>query len=266
MGSYYQKKQGNKELNDSISSNDEEHAPERLLDLDVPQNYRKEEGMLDPSLFIIVSGGEVREKDYFSFFDNKIYSFPRIIIEFVSKNPEGEGGLDVNKLIKVALQIKKEKEESKGDDILDSINVVTDVDHFYSQIIANLPECNKNNISLIISNPCFEIWLYYTYYQDTPDFKIPQNKKKISSEFKTYLGNKHRGGVDPRKAPLNIDQAINNSSTNYSIDTNGIPVLFSTQMHFLASKLYELTKEEIIKIKKEKEQQKRNYISRNKEL
>lgn len=258
MSNIYQKNTGDKELRDAIKLVSSSLQNESIS-IEVPESYRKKDGALDPSLFIIVSGGEVRERDYFSFFKNKTYSFPRIVVEFITKDSGGTGGLDVDKLVEVALEIKNKKEGSKSDDILDSINIVTDVDHFYSRIVANIPVCIENKIETIISNPCFEIWLYYTYYNSTPDFIVPKDELKISSQFKTYLGNKHKGGVDPRKAPFELANAIENSNNNFTLDKNGIPKLFSTQMHLLALKLYDLTKDDIEREKKALEQKRKLY-------
>ncbi len=255
--SYYEKSSGKKELR-QVKKPELKNKVEDAhnFNFNVSEAYQKKEGTLDPSLFIIVSGGEKREKDYFCFFEKRNKNFPRIRIEFIAKDDKGIGGLDVNKLVEVAFKVKAEKEKSKSNDILDSINVVTDLDHFYTQIKANLEKCQKHNINLIISNPCFEIWLYYSYYEDIPDFEIPENELKISSEFKTYLGNKHKGGIDPRKAPLEIENAIKNSQKNFKLDANNIPKPFSTQMHILATEMYKLTAKEI-KTEKQKFAQKK---------
>ena len=228
------------------------------------EEYQKTDGKLDPSLFVIVSGGEEREKDYFMFFQNKTTHFPRIEIEFISEDATGITGLDVNNLVKRALEIKKLKEESKGDDILDSINLVTDVDHFYSQIKNNISICEEENLNLVISNPCFEVWLYYTYFSDKPDYNLPDNPLKISSGFKTYLGEKVKGGVNPHKDALEIEKAIKHSENNYEEDEHQIPKLFSTQMHLLASKLFDLSREEIIEYKKIAEERKLKYLNKGK--
>ena len=260
MSTSYQKKQGTKELRDVVSSNEGVSAPVGKIDVNVSNSYKKDEhGSLDPSLFIIISGGEVRERDYFSFFHNNIHCFPRIVVEFISKDANNIGGLDVDKLVELALVLKTEKENSKAEDILDSINIVSDVDHFYSQLKKNIPICTENDLDLIISNPCFELWLYYSYYEGLPDFIIPDDKLKISTQFKTYLGEKHKGGVDPRKAPFELTKAIQNSASNYLLDKNGIPEIFSTQMHILASKLLELTHEEIAKLQEIKRKERRKY-------
>lgn len=272
MNHKYTKGEKRKEFRDAISSlkvsvNQNETFEEKNLSekFNLSDKYTKTDGNLDPSLFIIVSGGEEREKDYFSFFEVKKYSFPRIKIEFVSKDENGIGGLDVDSLVKVSLNIKKEKEKSKGGDIIDSINIVTDVDHFYPQLEKNMSKCESENLNLIISNPCFEIWLYYTHIKNKPvDFEIPKKELKISSKFKTYLDTKIKGGADPRKAPLKIKTAIENSLENYSEDKNKIPEIFSTNMHILAAKLYELTKEEIEIVAKKNEERKQKYMKNKK--
>ena len=62
-------------------------------------------------------------------------------------------------LVDAAIDTKKQLDESKDSDLIDSINLVTDVDEFYDQIILRNPDCEKNHLNLVISNPCFELWL-----------------------------------------------------------------------------------------------------------
>lgn len=264
MANDYTKPDGNSPLRENIPTKLPELriAKDSFSKRDIPLGYQKLEGKLDPSLFVIVSGGEKREKDYFSFFENTS-TFPRIKIEYISKNVDGREGLDVDELVPISIRIKKEKEESKGNDIIDSINIVTDVDHFYSQILRNIPICEAEKINLVISNPCFEIWLYYTYFRTKPDYEIPENKLKISSGFKTYLNKKIKGGVKPKQAPFDLENAIANSKSNYSIDENKIPGIFSTQMHILGEKLYALTKEEIQRKKIAEEKRVKTFLSKN---
>ena len=46
---------------------------------------------------------------------------------------------------------------------------------------------------------------------------------------------------------MKLKMLCKNSNQNYFEDDNKIPKLFSTQMHFLAEKLFELTKSDIQK-------------------
>ena len=51
---------------------------------DVEDNYKKKEGLLSPkSFFVIISGGEKRERQYFQLFSN-IDNFGRIKIQFLA--------------------------------------------------------------------------------------------------------------------------------------------------------------------------------------
>ena len=199
-------------------------------------NYKKEEGVFLPiSFFVIVSGGEIREKNYFHKIRNKD-KYRRIKIEFITDptqlNPDG--------MLETAL-CKQERYESSHTDTPDKIFIVSDVDHFYNDLLRIKPECEKADISLIINNPCFEIWLYYGKINSKPiDFVIPDDKLKISQLFKTYLGTKVTGGVNPIKAIYDISVAIKNAKDNYKEDTKSIPKLFSTNMFLLAEDIMPL--------------------------
>ena len=212
--------------------------------------YRKEEGVRIPFTFIvIVSGGEVRERNYFKKISDYTL-FNRIKIEFVADpsklNPAG--------LLETAKD-KQDHYKSSTDDP-DDIFIVSDVDHFMGELLRIKPECEKLEISLIISNSCFEVWLYYGKRKDKPlDFKTPDDPLKTSQSFKKYLNEKIKGGVDPRKAIFDICENIQNAEANYEEDSKGIPILFSTNMFMLAKKILPFIEEELIREREKGEQQ-----------
>jgi hypothetical protein len=215
---------------------------------DAGRNYRKEDGKLLPkSFFVIVSGGEKTERNYFKMISNHD-KFQRIKIEFIADpqqlNPDG--------LLETA-KYKQKNYQSSQENEPDKIFIVSDVDHFMNELLRIKPECEKLNIQLIISNSCFEVWLYYGKFKNKPDdFKIPEDYLKISQSFKTYLGNKVKGGLDARKAILDISTNIQNAEINCHEDNNGIPLLFSTNMFILAKALLPFIHEEIQKLIAEK--------------
>ena len=268
MTDHYSKQEGKRKLKAPIPKYPADKIKQaELEEKTIPSSYTKEDGFLDPSLFVIVSGGEVREKDYFDFFQRSYKAlnrpiFPRLRIKFISENTEGRGGLDVKDLVDAAINLKKHLDESKDIDIIDSINLVTDVDEFYDQIIERYPDCQENQLNLYISNPCFELWLYYSYFTEKPDYIVPEDVAKISGGFKTYLGEKKAGGVDPRKAPFEIAKAIKNSKGNFSKDKNDIPNLFSTNMFELAEKLDSLIKQDLEKYKAEMAAERKKFMSK----
>ncbi|KAA6339608.1 hypothetical protein EZS27_012458 [termite gut metagenome] len=212
--------------------------------IDAGNNYKKEEGVLPPkSFFVIVSGGEVRERDYFKIISTQD-RFRRIKIEFVADpnnlNPDG--------LLETAIY-KQEHYKTSQEDEPDRIFIVSDVDHFMNDLLRIRPICGKHGIKLIISNSCFEIWLYYGKFSEQPtDFSIPENYLKISSAFKNYLGGKVKGGVNPKYAIFDIQFAIQNARAIYQEDKNGIPLLFSTNMYLLAESLLPHIKDELSKL------------------
>lgn len=262
MSDEYSKTEGRRELRSKQFVEIDETVGEEDLVYDVPNSYTKEYGDKDPSLFIIFSGGEKREKDYFLFFERKNENkslFPRLKIVFIDRGEDEISGLSVNKLVDLALK-KKEEIYSDTEGIEDKLYIVTDVDHFYKEIVLRQKECEDNNIYLIISNPCFELWLYYCYFEDKPDFEIPYERKKISKAFKMYLGNKKKGGVNPLKAPLELESAIINSKNNYSEDKNNIPSFLSTNMYELAIEFFKLISDDLEIYKNLQAEIRRSYI------
>jgi len=211
------------------------------------EHYRKEDGVRMPYAFlVIVSGGEVRERNYFKIISNQT-KFRQVKIEFVADrnqlNPDG--------LLQTALY-KQEHYKTSQEDEPDKIFILSDVDHFTNDLLRIKPECEKLDIGLIISNSCFEVWLYYSKFSVCPtDFKTPQNPLKISQSFKTYLDKKVKGGVNPTKAIFDIIETIKNAKSNYAELPNGIPALFSTNMFILAEQLLPLIGDQLKKMRTE---------------
>lgn len=257
----YEKETGNRDLKTATEKREVVQFIDKNFNdyKSLPVDYIKNNGHFDPSLFIIISGGTVRERDYFASFKlknrkNNESIFPRIHIEFICENEKGVGGFNVNQLVDQGIEVKKKYDETKSDDLKDNIYLVTDVDEFREQLINRKADCIQNDLRLIISNPCIEIWLYYSYFEDKPiDFKVPEEVSKISNSFKTYVGEKKKGGIDPRKAPFEILSGINYSKNNFSSDDEEIPHLFSTNMFELAEEIFPLVDVEILAEKERRE-------------
>jgi hypothetical protein len=212
---------------------------------DAGENYRKEDGILSPkSFFVIVSGGEKTERLYFKIISNQD-KFERIKIEFIADakqlNPKG--------LLETAIY-KQEHYKTSQENEPDKIYIVSDVDDFMSELLEIKPNCEKFDILLIISNSCFEIWLYYAYLEQIVGFEVPENKSKISKRFRRWMPS----NINPIKAILNIEQNIKNAKIHYTEDENGIPKLFSTNMFVLAEEIFPLIDNELKKLIAENEQ------------
>ncbi len=205
----------------------------------ISEHYTKIEGKLSTRLFVIISGGTKRERQYFSILQNNQEKFNRIRLEFVS---DEASGLTTTMLLATARSIKAKLIDSISEDE-DVFYLLSDRDHYYPELCTISPICSAESFNLIISNPCFEIWLYYGYFgvKPTQNGFTNTNIHQISSEFKHYLHLKTSelgmGGADPRKAIFKIKTAIENAEKNYFVDSNGIPEVYSTNMHLLAVEL-----------------------------
>ncbi|MDR1340438.1 MAG: RloB family protein [Prevotellaceae bacterium] len=210
---------------------------------DAGTDYRKTDGFLSPkSLFVIVSGGERTERLYFKIISNQD-KFVKIRIAFIADpkrlNPKG--------LLETA-KYKQEYYRTSQENEADKIYIVSDVDDFMSELLIIKPECDTLNISLIISNSCFEIWLYYAWCNEITGFPVPANKSHISRDFRRWMPSR----INPVKAILNIEQNIKNAKEHYKEDENGIPELFSTNMFMLAEDIFPLVESELKNINAEK--------------
>lgn len=204
--------------------------------------YIKPSPTLVPKSYIVVfSVGTKREKDYFHLITRNPQLYPDIKVDFWGNDCFEPGGNP--QITKFAIGKVREYRESSSEDNPDSYWPLTDVDHFGLFLPEMKKECYGNGIELIISNSCFEVWLYYSEKSDKCiDFKVPDDNDKISSSFKTWVNVQIKGGLNPKKAILKIEQNITNAQNNYT-EENGIPTLFSTQMFRLAQKMLPYVKD-----------------------
>lgn len=201
--------------------------------------YEKTEGVLSYNIVCVISGGERKERDFLRLLikQKELHSL-RIV--FISKDGQG---LQPYQMQEKWTEIKNTKEfTASGNvyhlDAMDKVFLLTDVDEFYEQLDKILSDRNEPNTGQwIISNPCFEIWLYYCF-KNNPDKDLASIKqlsaRKRSQEMK-HLGNTVvSGGLNPLLAFENMELGIRNSIEHYAEDTKSIPVLYATQMHKMA--------------------------------
>ena len=202
-------------------------------------NYQKGDSFREPSLIFIISGGEKRERDFLKeLISGKKSSVLRAL--FLSKERQG---LLPDQMQKEWQKIRKEGKFIIDDQTyylekIDEIFLLTDVDIFYDQLQDILSsKAMDDSGRWIISNPCFEIWLYYCYKND-PNNDLncitslsPNQRSKI---LKQRCNEVVKGGLNGIRAFGYMNNGIKNSKEHYAADNNGIPVLFATQMHEMA--------------------------------
>lgn len=123
-------------------------------------------------------------------------------------------------------------------DTMDKVFLLSDVDEFYDQLVTIRKDIMaEDRGQWIVSNPCFEIWLYYCYL-DNPEADLAElNPLSVAERSKKLkaLGQKVvAGGMNPCIAFERMIIGVEHSKAHYDMDENEIPVLFATQMHELA--------------------------------
>ncbi|KFI63191.1 RloB family protein [Bifidobacterium cuniculi] len=98
--------------------------------------------------YLVVAGGEVTERQYFK----QLESVYGIVIDYRSYNESP------SKLARQAVRIRDEDRRDTDVDPYECVWVVVDVDQFTDLRDAQ-QYCRSHGIELIISNPCFEVWL-----------------------------------------------------------------------------------------------------------
>lgn len=99
--------------------------------------------------YLVVSGGAVTEKWYFK----TLASLCGVIIDYEQKN------LSPSQLAKLACRLKDEADRDGSVDSYVKVWVVVDVDAFHDHREAEKICRGRDGVELIISNPCFEVWL-----------------------------------------------------------------------------------------------------------
>ena len=203
-------------------------------------HYSKGSPVLDTRIIFILSGGSKREKDYF----RPIHNNPAIrTIKIAFRSKKGQG--------------LKPYEDRKSFHIEDDdeLYLIQDVDEFGDEIKRYIIEQNSNSrIRWIISNPAFEIWLFYHYF-DSPEMLgdcITMSERDRSNWLKEHLNKLIAGGVKTTAAFYSSEIAINNSKNRYA-EEDGMPALFSTQMHIVAEIALKIMGEEFSIIKQHRE-------------
>lgn len=204
------------------------------------RRYEKEAPSLEARKIYIFCEGRRREYDYFNYFvgmDSRINIIVHQMEEEDNTTPSG---------------VFQKAEEFAGNINLEDIDEVwlvfdRDIDKLDSrkpQIQEIRSVCSpRENWNIALSNPCFEVWLYYHSSSEVPDFA----GLGISSNWKKHLGVSISGGFDTRKHPLLIETALRNSKSVHSTDEFNEPSVCSTEVYLLAESILPLVKEKLLR-------------------
>lgn len=230
---------------DSVKVSNEDSSP---IISEIPSAYRKEEGKLSTSLVFVLSGGEKREKDFLMELIKQRY-IHSLRVAFMSEEGQGLQPYQMDERWK---EIQSAGEFKIGVQLFhlnttDKVYLLSDVDEFYDQLVKILATNSDKQLGeWIISNPCFEIWLYYCYLNN-PEKDLECLKSESirtrSKKLKSLGPELKSGGLNPCLAFERLTTGIANSREHYDVDENKIPILFATNMHKMAEYLIETMNE-----------------------
>ena len=215
--------------------------------------YEKVEPQNDAKKVYIFCEGEDREVTYFKYFQGFSSNIDIIPI------PNDKGKSDPVKLKEnaVSLFLSDRPKYRLNEEYADEIWFVIDTDRWNekNQIQQLKDFCKANNQAyngwkLAQSNPCFELWLYYHFF----DSKPKESDMKPFSGFKEYVNHQIKGGFDNRSMPIELEAAINNASKNFETH-NSQPKLLSTEVHNLGVVILPFVKIQLDKAKEMKANQ-----------
>ncbi len=205
---------------------------------------RREPERSAKSIYIFCEGKK-REYQYFRYFrgiDSRINVEVYALRQDENNSPAGLYQIALDCTVRTPDNPSPKYEFLDGDEVW----FVIDTDDWGSQI-HELRENASNYLAWHVaqSNPCFEVWLYFHYFDGTPDF---QNKENCAV-WRGFVANNLPGGFDARRHPVFIEKAISSSRAHF-IEIENSPQVGSTQVFRLAESIYAICKRNIDEILK----------------
>lgn len=131
--------------------------------------------------YLVVAGGEVTEKRYFEYCGTRY----NVDLKYMNqiRSPR--------QLAEYAVTLKDEDLRDESLDSYKAVWVVVDVDDFHDHGKAQ-KVCDDNGIGLVISNPCFEVWLI-DHVRRCPDgYTSTRDVERYAAEQKVTYGPRNK--------------------------------------------------------------------------
>lgn len=182
-------------------------------------------------IIYIFAEGVKREKQYFKFFAKIDSRIDIVVHELEQEDNNSPTGLFE------AAQLKfKSIELAENDEVW----FVIDTDAWFEKIEELREKCEPLNWKIAQSNPCFEVWLYFHFFEMPSEAWIHDCKA-----WKNFQNENISGGFDPRKHPIHIETAIYNAENQFT----NIQNVGNTEVYQLGKAIYEILKTKIDRIR-----------------
>lgn len=197
------------------------------------------------SIFIFGEGAK-REYQYFQYFRSKD---SRINIEIYpleeSENNSPAGLLEIARsaIEKTDATMNPRYDFQTGDEVWIVVDFDTDkTESRISQFQVIKEFCaGRDNWNLVISNPCFEVWLLFHVLENIESF----DNDHLSSSWKKKVPEVISGGFHSSRHPIFIEAATRNAKSNFVNIDDGMVAVGSTEVWQLGESILAILKEKI---------------------
>lgn len=204
------------------------------------RGYKREtpvELVRDYKLFAIACEGGKREPEYFRIFK---YLSNKIKVDIVEEKVSDEELLHkvgTKSAPKWVLQRAISYIEQEGLIDEDELWFVMDVDRWNTKQLREISDYCKDhpNWHFVLSNPCFEVWLYFHKKSD-----INLSMSKTCNDFKSEISTFEKGGYHPLKFISLLSDAITNAKESDSDLNHFLPKPKETKVYQLGEAIIQV--------------------------
>lgn len=200
------------------------------------QRDTPDELVRDYKLFAIACEGSVREPQYFKLFQ---YLSKKIKVDIIEEKTLENEDPNIHTKSSPKWVLDKAMSYINNNNLLedDELWFVMDVDKWsLEQLRALALYCKKHkNWNLVLSNPCFEIWLYFHKKMD-----IQSSLSTTCKEFKTEISLFDASGYDRFKYVQDVLLAVENAKKNDSDTKHYFPKPKETKVYQLVEALIKI--------------------------
>jgi len=191
-------------------------------------SYVKHPPYRDASRIVIACEGALTEPNYFKHFEA---ASPKLTVTIAGKDTDNPT-LSAPKWVLARAEAHAEK---VGLAEIDEVYLVMDVDHHKENVFRELYEiCKAKNWQLVLSNPCFEVWLYIHFKKKLPNIRMkPQELKHI---LPTII----EGGYQPEKILPYTKKALKNAASLEKNANYFFPADNTTKVYMLVNRLIKI--------------------------
>jgi len=196
------------------------------------------------SLYVFCEGAK-REYQYFNFFkeiDSRINIVVYKLQEDENNSPKGLFEIAQKSVLKSPANPNPKYSFQKNDEVWLVMDIDKDkLNTRLPQIFSIRAKCEEyDSWYVTLSNPCFEVWLYYHLKDLKPRFKGDE----YCTNWKSFVNEVVIGGFDSRRHPIFLGRAAEKAESSYESE-NDLPDIGSTEIFRLSRSIFPLVEKKI---------------------